>query len=95
MLVGMDNRFAGRPGTVIRHARPRPSTSASWLSPAPPAAHLAVHDGGTLEVRQEIFHLIEGLATPLDHTIVGWHKRPQGVIHQLFQAALFTLTETL
>lgn len=74
---------------------PRPITSAPHLPVNLPAAHLAVHDGGALKIRQEIFHLVEGLAIPLHHAIVGGHERPQGVIHQLLQAALLTLTETL
>ena len=73
----------------------QPFTSAPWLPLNLPAAHLAVHDGGVLKVCQEIFHLIEGLAIPLHHAIVGWHKRPQGVTHQLLQAVLLILTETL
>lgn len=63
-------------------------------APIPPAAHLAVHDRGALKVCQEIFHLIEGLPIPMHHAIISRHKRPQGVFHQLFQAALLTLTET-
>ena len=74
---------------------PRPFTSAPWLPLNLPAAHLAVHDGGVLKVCQEIFHLVEGLAILLHHAIVGWHERSQRVAHQLLQAALLILTETL
>ena len=73
----------------------QPFASAPWLPLNLPAAHLAVHDGGVLKVCQEIFHLVKGLAIPLHYAIVGWHKRPQGVTHQLLQAALLILTETL
>lgn len=63
-------------------------------APIPPAAHLAIHDRGALKVCQEILHLIEGLPILMHHAIISRHKRPQGVSHQLFQAALLTLTET-
>lgn len=60
-----------------------------------PAAHLAVHDGRCVEMGQQVIHHVVILLVPLHHTVVGWNKGPQSVLHQLQVALLLPLTVPL
>lgn len=60
-----------------------------------PTAHLAVHDGRCVEMGQQVIHHVVILLVPLQHTVVGWNKGPQSVLHQPEVALLLSLTKPL
>lgn len=44
---------------------------------------------------QQVIHHVVILLVPLHHTVVGWNKGPQSVLHQPEVALLFCLTKPL
>ena len=47
-----------------------------------PDAHLAVHDAGQVELREQVVHLVVLLPVLLHVSVVGRYVGPQHVIHQ-------------
>lgn len=60
-----------------------------------PTAHLAIHDGRCVEMCQQVIHHVVILLVPLHHTVIGWNKGPQSVLHQPEVALLLSLTKPL
>lgn len=47
-----------------------------------PTAHLAVHNSWRAEMSQQVIHHVVLQLIQLHHTMVGWDKRTQSVLHQ-------------